>query len=83
MATVEGSADSDKANTFRDMFKMGGVVTCSDTGKFKYIHIAVNMDEEIRICNIGVFTCPCSNYIGYRDGSSDVSLTFDFTATSD
>ena len=65
------------------MFTMGGVVSVSDPGDYQYIHLAVNNQEEIRICNIGVFTCPCSNYIGYRDVSSDVSLTFDFTATQD
>ena len=60
---------------------MGGVANCASSEKYKYVHLRIEDTEEVRICNIGVFTCPCSNYIGYRTGSTAISLPFDFTGT--
>ena len=72
-----------QADEFKNVFYSGGVVNVPDSTKYKYIHLSVSNSEEVRICNIGVFTCPCSNYMGSRDTSVDASYTFDFTATSE
>lgn len=80
---VDAAADYIQAEEFKQVFSIGGVVTVPDSTKYKYIHLKKSGGEEVRICNLGIFTCPCSNYIGYRDTSVDASYAFDFTATEE
>ena len=34
------------------------------------------------MCNVGVFTCPCSNYFGYRNEDLSPSIEFNFVENS-
>ena len=64
---------------------MGGTTIC-DAGndKYQYIHISTMAeDDEIRLCYVGIFTCPCSNYIASRETEITESLTFDFSESNE
>ena len=63
---------------------MGGTTKC-DAGddKYQYVHISTMAeDDEVRLCHVGIFTCPCSNYIGYRETEITESITVDLSESN-
>ena len=65
------------------MLRMGGVTACNWTGKIDTIKLELASDnvltnQQIIICNIGIFTCPCTNYIAYRTGTDTLISSMDF-----
>ena len=63
---------------------MGGTTVCANADDtYQYIHISANQwNDELCLCGVGIFTCPCSNYIGYRENDISESIEVDFR-TSD
>ena len=86
---MNGNGTNLNESQMNKMLRMGGVTACNWTSKFDTIklHIVsdnVNTSQQIIICNIGIFTCPCTNYIAYRTATDTLvsSMEFDIDDSS-